>query len=210
MTVPTVTSDTAFTVLSTKLHMIRPKPICTNNLPTTTRISGSGSRRRNLFASSRVHIVVRCVLLFAAACTQASSAPSIQQNAPASVVKAHDPIATPHRVGDSNAKGSVTAVQILAAVDGGAATDRPTYVRVDQKVTLHALVRVGSTNYTDAPKPHLAGKAISAKPLAKAPQVELAWVRIEPRAANMSNTQSGSFKFEPIDYATTAIDGSAN
>jgi hypothetical protein len=181
--------------------MVRPKPICTNNLPTTTRISGSGTRRRNLLAGSRVHIEVRCVLLFAAACTQAARAPSIEQNAPVTVVKAHAPNASPHRVGDSSAKGSVTAVQILASVDGGAAGDRPTYVRVDQKVTLHALVRVGTKYFTDAPSPQLAGKPISAEPLAKAPAVELAWVRIEPSTANMSNTQSGSFKFETIDSA---------
>jgi hypothetical protein len=148
--------------------------------------------------------------LFAAACTQAASAPSIEQNAPVTVVKAHAPNASPHRVGDSSAKGSVTAVQILASVDGGAAGDRPTYVRVDQKVTLHALVRVGTKYFTDAPSPQLAGKPISAEPLAKAPAVELAWVRIEPSTANMSNTQSGSFKFETIDYAVTAIDGTAN
>src|SRR5690349_3397705 len=114
--------------------MIRPKPICTINHPTTTRISGSRSISRNLFASSRVHIVVRCVLLFAAACTTASSAPSPSPNTPSAVTHTHDLIATPQRVGDLNAKGSITAVQILASVDGGDATDRPTYIRVDQKV----------------------------------------------------------------------------
>jgi hypothetical protein len=126
------------------------------------------------------------------------------------VTNAHAPIATPQRVGDLNAKGSITAVQILASVDGGDATDRPTYIRVDQKVTLHALIRVGSTFYTDAPSPRIAGKAITTRPLSEAPAVELAWQRIEPTSANMSNTQSGAFKFEPIDYATTAIKGSAN
>jgi len=77
-------------------------------------------------------------------------------------------------------------------------------------VTLHALVRVGTTFYSDAPSPHLAGKAIATRPLTQAPAIELAWLRIEPTTANMSNTQSGGFKFEPIEYKATAIDSSAN
>ncbi|HUS27896.1 MAG TPA: hypothetical protein VMZ53_05290 [Kofleriaceae bacterium] len=121
------------------------------------------------------------------------------------MIQTHAPIAAPQRVGDATAKGSVTGVQILASVDGGAASDRPTYARKDQKVTLYALVRVGAAFYTDAPSPHLAGKAISAQPLAKAPSIDLAWQRIEPTTANMSNTQSGSFKFEAIEYTTSAI-----
>jgi hypothetical protein len=46
--------------------------------------------------------------------------------------------------------------------------------------------------------------------LAQAPRVSLAWNRIEPVKANTSNTQSGTFRFEPIEYRATAIDGSAD
>jgi hypothetical protein len=101
-------------------------------------------------------------------------------------------------------------VQILVSVDGGAASDRPAYARKDQTVALYVLLRTAGTNYTDAPSPHIAGKAITAQPLAKAPALELAWLRIEPATANMSNTQSGAFKFEPIEYAATAIENTAN
>jgi hypothetical protein len=177
------------------------------NPATTTRISGSGTFFRNLFATSRVLVCVRCLLVFAAACSSAASAPAPQSSI---VVKTHDPIATPHRVGDAAATESVIGVQILASVDGGPATDRPTYARKDQTVTLYALVRTATRSFTDAPDPHVAGKAIRAKPLQNAPALDLAWMRIEPSTATMSNTQSGSFKFEPIAYATTPIDGSAN
>jgi hypothetical protein len=126
------------------------------------------------------------------------------------VVRAHDPIASPQRVGDTTSKESVTTVQILASVDGGAASNRPAYARRDQSVRLYALLRTNGGFYTDAPLPQLSGKPIKAQPLAKAPAVELAWTRIEPATANMSNTQSGAFKFEPIEYVATAIDSTAN
>jgi hypothetical protein len=101
-------------------------------------------------------------------------------------------------------------VQILASVDGGPASDRPTYARKGQTVTLYALLRTDAGMFTDAPSPHVAGKAIPAKTLARAPAVALAWQRIEPTTASMSNTQSGAFKFEPIEYRVTTIDDSAN
>ncbi|HTL35693.1 MAG TPA: hypothetical protein VL326_21335 [Kofleriaceae bacterium] len=117
---------------------------------------------------------------------------------------------SPQRVGDNAVNESVTTVQILVSVDGGAATDRPTYARKDQTVTLYALLRTNTGSYTDAPLPQLSGKRIQAQPISKAPAVQLAWTRIEPATANMSNTQSGSFKFEPIEYVATAIDNTAN
>lgn len=178
-----------------------------NNLATTTRISGSGTFSGNLLATSRVLVGVRCVLVFAAACSSAASAPAPQRTI---VVNAHDPIAAPHRVGDETATESVIGVQILASVDGGPASDRPAYARKDQTVTLYALLRTANRSFTDAPDPHVAGKAIRATPLHDAPAVDLAWLRIEPSTATMSNTQSGTFRFEPIAYAATAIDGTAN
>jgi len=117
---------------------------------------------------------------------------------------------TPQRVGERSGSGSVTAVEILAAVDDEPATDRPIYARKDQHVTLYALVRVGTTFYTNAPSPHLAGRVIHAEPFVHAPAMTLAWSRVEPATANMSNTSSGAFRFEAIDYRTTPIDGSAN
>ena len=99
----------------------------------------------------------------------------------------------------------------MSSVDGGAASDAPAYARADQAVTLYAVVKAGGRYYTDAPSPRLAGKRITAAPMASAPRVSIAWSRIEPTKANMSNTSSGTFRFEHIEYAITAMrDGSTS
>ena len=95
----------------------------------------------------------------------------------------------------------VIAARVLAAVDDGAATDRPVYARADQKVTLYAAVQIaGGAWFTDAPKwPH-------AQPLDKAPAVTIAWQRVEPSEASYSNEDATGFHFTAIEYDTTAID----
>lgn len=99
----------------------------------------------------------------------------------------------------------IDSVTIVAAIDDGAATDGAIHARKDQTVTLHALVRAGSLYFSDAREVRLRGKRIAVRPLAEAPGAMLAWSRIEPTAANTSNTASGAFRFETIDYRTTAI-----
>ena len=159
-----------------------------------------------------------------AACSAAQSAPTSSQ----SVSTAHTPSALPvHEpshgaattpaqrgdasanifVGDAGVTTRVTSVHVVASVDGGAASDAPAYARANQTVTLFALVRAGDAYYSDAPSPALANKHIKALPLARGPRIALAWSRIEPTHANTSNTASGTFRFEPIEYATTRIDG---
>lgn len=118
-------------------------------------------------------------------------------------------MATPS-LGDATVAARVNAVHIVASVDGGAASDTPAYARADQVVTLFAIVRAGNTYFSDAPSPSLAGKRIAVQPLARGPRLDLAWSRIEPTTANLSNTASGTFRFEAIEYAVTAIAGSTN
>ena len=113
-------------------------------------------------------------------------------------------------VGDETVTTRVTAVHLVASVDGAAASDAPAYARADQTVTLFAVIRAGAIYYSDAPSPRLAGKRITVQPIARAPALELAWSRIEPTTASLSNTSSGSFRFEPIEYRPTAIDDTAN
>ncbi len=93
----------------------------------------------------------------------------------------------------------ITAVKILASVDGGAATAGPIHARADQTVTLYAALAAGGHWYTDAP---LKG----ARPLARAPHVQLTWNRIEPAAADYSNEDATGFHFTQIDYRATRID----
>ncbi|HEX5060906.1 MAG TPA: hypothetical protein VFV99_16175 [Kofleriaceae bacterium] len=104
----------------------------------------------------------------------------------------------------------VNAVHIVASVDGESANDSPAYARANQTVKLFAVIRAGDKFYSDAPSPSLGGKRITVEPIARGPVIELAWSRIEPTTANLSNTASGTFRFEPIDYRATEIaDGRA-
>jgi hypothetical protein len=152
---------------------------------------------------------VKHLVVLVTACRAAQSAPELgARDTPAA--RAHAPVtsvATPPSIGDATVTRAITSVHIVASIDGAGASDRPVYARADQHVTLHVMLRAGTAYYSDAPSPRLAGKAITATPLASAPSATLAWHRIEPAAANVSNTASGSFRFEPIDYRTTAIEG---
>jgi len=115
-------------------------------------------------------------------------------------------------LGDPAAPGRVVAAHVVGAVEDRAASDRPVFARAGQRVTLYAAVVVADagklTVYSDAPQLALAGKPVAAQPLARAPQIELRWNRIEPAVASMSNGDTPKqFHFEPIDYRATSIDG---
>lgn len=113
-------------------------------------------------------------------------------------------------IGNSAVTSRVDAVHIVASVDGGAASDRPAYARKDQTVTLFAVIRAGGRYYSDAPAPSLRQKRIAVLPLAQGPVIDLRWSRVEPATANLSNTQSGTFRFEQIEYGITAMPDTAN
>ncbi len=115
------------------------------------------------------------------------------------------------QLGDPTVTGRVIEAHVLAAIDDGPATDRPSYARADQHITLHAAVvaMIGSTRviYSDAKAIVLRGKRIAPTPLAQAPRIELHWNRIEPAVATMTNGDAPSdFHFEPIDYRATPIE----
>jgi hypothetical protein len=180
-------------------------------------------QERNQKASSRVGSKMRPALLLIAACSSASSAPSIapagsvqatpaETSSPAgSSAPATAQIAPP--IGDPAARGTVIAVHIVTAVGDAPATDRPAYARRDQTVTLYAAIEVEDgtrTIYSDAPALELRGKRVTAQPLAQAPRIALAWNRIEPTEANISNGDGPTFHFETIEYRATAIAGSTN
>jgi hypothetical protein len=114
-------------------------------------------------------------------------------------------------IGDPANAARVIAVQVVAAVDDGAASTQPAYARADQRVTLYAVVTAElsgrRTVYSDAPKLHLGNKRVTTESLAKAPVVELRWNRIEPAVNDMSNGATpADFHFETIDYRATPID----
>lgn len=106
------------------------------------------------------------------------------------------------------AAASVQTVEIAASVDNGPAIDKPSYARTGQHVRLYAVVRTGKKIFSDAPSLVLDGKKVRPEPLPE--DAKILWKRIEPAKATMSNTASGSFRFEPIEYATTTIESTAH
>jgi hypothetical protein len=108
----------------------------------------------------------------------------------------------------------VIEARVVGAIGDGPATDRPAYARADQPVTLHAVIVVEHAGkrviHSDVPALRLGNKPVIAKPLAKAPAIELRWNRIEPAVATMTNGDTPSqFRFEPIDYRATPIESAA-
>jgi hypothetical protein len=157
---------------------------------------------------------VSLVLLLAACSSTNSAQPPIVTTAHA--VETQKSVTStppaPAKLGDPTARGRVISTQVAIAIDDQPATDRPAYARADQKVTLHAVVTAidGATRvtYSDAPALRLGGKPVATVPLAKAPELELRWNRIEPALATMTNGDTPSeFKFQAIDYRATPIDG---
>lgn len=103
---------------------------------------------------------------------------------------------------------STQTVEVAASVDGNSAIDKPIYARKGQDVRLYAVVRTGTKIYSDAPSLIIGGKKVTPQPLPK--DAKVTWQRIEPATANMSNTASGEFRFELIEYKTTAIESTAH
>src|SRR5262249_39033293 len=109
-------------------------------------------------------------------------------------------------IGDDKVTSHVVAARIVAAIDGGVATDRPTYARVDQRVTLYAAIETDDHRvYCDAPAIEWRGKKLAPLPLSTVRLVELAWNGDHPAATNYSNGDGPAFHFEAIEYRTTPI-----
>jgi len=107
-------------------------------------------------------------------------------------------------------RGHIVAVHLVSRIGDGLASDGGKRALASDPVRLHAVlaVRDGSRTayYSDAgPAVELAGKRRPVRPLAEAPAARFSWFKVEPRLESMSNTASGSFRFEAIDYAETAV-----
>ena len=108
--------------------------------------------------------------------------------------------------------GDVIAAYVVSRVgDAGAPDDKPKRAREGDAVTLYAVAAVrahGKTIYlADVDPISIGGRKLATHPWSDAPALAIAWNRIEPAVASMSNEASGQFAFEPIDYRATAIDG---
>lgn len=113
-------------------------------------------------------------------------------------------------VGQVSVEGTILEARVVSAVDGEPANDQPKSARAGQTVTLYAAVaaRVAGRKrwFCDAAKLWLDGTFVPSSPMAELPRAALRWYRVEPAVASMSNTQSGAFRFEPIEYRRTDLD----
>jgi hypothetical protein len=155
---------------------------------------------------------MRCVFMVLAACSSARSEPPAPETPPVGAAVARRPTvaAAPIlKVGDPDARDRVVAVRIAAAVGDAAATDRPSYARAGDTVTLYAVIYVQDagkiTIHSDAPALQLDGRKLQPQPIATAPQVELRWNKLEPAEVNLSNGNTDNFHFAEIDYRATPI-----
>ena len=118
-------------------------------------------------------------------------------------------------IGTTDAKGDVIGATIVSRVGAsGVPDDKPKRARKDEPVTLYAvaIVRRGKDTlyFADESPVSIGGRKLATHPFAEAPALALAWNRIEPAVASMSNEASGQFAFEPIEYRATSIDHSAD
>lgn len=100
----------------------------------------------------------------------------------------------------------IVGVHIVSRVNDGSALadDTPKRARSDVGVTLFAVLEadLGGQRiyYSDAPLVRLRGRKHQTHPIKQAPFAALVWYKVEPASESMSNTASGSFRYEPIEY----------
>lgn len=153
---------------------------------------------------------MRRIWLLACACSSAASAPEPRASATpvapalaAGVAPAHAPA-----IGDPHVTTQVIAARVIASVGDGDASELPVHAKKGDRVTLYALLELADHTFvSDAHHVRLHGKSVAVQPLVRGPDVTVGWNRVEPAAASYSNTEGGTFHFEPIEYRATAIDG---
>lgn len=132
--------------------------------------------------------------------------------------------ATPTQQARPAAGGVITAVHLVSRPSGAAgasanepADATPKRARADAGVILYAVLEVerevenaagrGRERrfYSNAGRVRLGGRVHVTSPMDQAPPAELRWYKVEPTSENLSNTATGSFRFETIPYAETEI-----
>jgi hypothetical protein len=109
------------------------------------------------------------------------------------------------------AEPRVVAAHIVSRVGkSGIADDQPKRALVRDGVTLFAALEVRSGRrisiFSDAGREIvLGGRRRAARPLSEAPRTSLYWFRVEPTEENLSNTATGRFRYEEIEYAETGM-----
>lgn len=115
--------------------------------------------------------------------------------------------------GTPGSDARVIGVHLVSRVRDAAeapADATPKRARADAGVTLYAVLEVEEAPrvrrfYSDAGRIRLGGAVHTTLPMHRAPAAELRWYKVEPTSENLSNTATGSFRFEVIPYAETLI-----
>lgn len=151
---------------------------------------------------------------FAACGTRASGEPEAAGSVPpASTPAARSAVAlAPEVVGGADRTGAIRAVHVVSRVGTrGPADAAAKRARGTDGVTLYAVLEVEARGrrilYSDAPSLRWKGAVVTPVALARAPRATLTWRKVEPTAADLSNTRSGNFRYEPIPYQATPLAG---
>jgi hypothetical protein len=181
---------------------------------------GTIDRRRESIGGRTRWILVRRIWLAAGllsiACTRslaggdppppAAGAVAARSPAPARAANPRRPVPA---VGDPAAAGQVVRALVVSRVGHGPASDRAKHARAGDAVTLYAVAEVQDGRarryYSDAGTIALGRRRIATRPWSEAPAVHVAWNKVEPAEASMSNTASGAFRFEPVTYRATPM-----
>ena len=116
----------------------------------------------------------------------------------------------------------ITAVHLVSRLGGAShmpADATPKRARADTGVILYAVLEVEIPTgrgrgpargrerrlYSNAGRVRLGNRVHITSPMDQAPAAELRWYKVEPTSENLSNTATGSFRFETIPYAETEV-----
>ena len=113
--------------------------------------------------------------------------------------------------GERVVEAQLSAVHIVSAINGraGLPDDKPKRALAADGVTLYAVLeaRIAGERvfFSDADTVQLSGRKRVTRPMREAPTAALAWFKVEPAVEDMSNTESGSFRYEPISYREVRV-----
>lgn len=105
----------------------------------------------------------------------------------------------------------VVGVHIVSQVNGASSLpdDKPKRALAEDGVTLYAVLEVEVAGrrllYSDAGVVRLRGKKRVTLPMDQAPAATLVWYKVEPAVESLSNTETGSFRYERIEYSEVPV-----
>lgn len=88
-------------------------------------------------------------------------------------------------------------------------TTRPKRTRADIGVTMFAVVETRIQRkrvfFSEAGKVRIGSRTYKTRPMSEGPVVQVSWYKVEPTIETMSNTASGNFRYERIEYSEVLV-----